>query len=239
MGLNVYALCPVKLPERAKAVAQKWKDMGYRMVFFQDYGTKPFTEELTICGAYNGYWRAMNSLADKLVAQTAITHRPDAVVFMGDDMEPDPTKTAEAICREYLKRFPTGLGVMQPCGDQQGMDVDPNHPELGRIPAAARICGSAWFGREWIQRSYNGRGPTDDRYYHFYADESLKQVAEKLGVLWMRDDLTQMHKHWSWGHTERQDYHKQTSSTWWEIDKAIYMASKAAGFPEGRLLDEN
>ena len=33
-------------------------------------------------------------------------------------------------------------------------------------------------------------------YHHMYADEELKEVAEKLGVYWARPDLIQLHQHW-------------------------------------------
>lgn len=225
---NVYVLCPVKLPDRARAVAKAWMARGYKMIFFQDHRTDPFTEEVTISGHYNGYWRAMNELA-RFAATLEGKFRMDACVFIGDDIEPDPSKTASEICKEYLGRFPFGQGVMQPSGDMQGVD------ETG-LPAAGRICGSAWFGRHWIEHSYNGRGPSDDRYFHYYADESLARVAEKLGLMWWRPDLVQFHRHWSWGHTTRQEYHRETSDTWWNIDKAIFTASLAAGFPEGKLV---
>jgi hypothetical protein len=97
--------------------------------------------------------------------------------------------------------------------------------------AATRICGSAWFGRGWIERAYQGLGPTWPNYYHFYADEELPAVAEKLGVMWWRPDLTQFHAHWSWGHTARQPYHQETSGKHWASDKDLFLKREAAGWP--------
>lgn len=220
---QVYALmCTVK-PERAQAASKAWAAQGYRMVIFQDAGTSPFTDHPTLSGPYPGVWKATN-----LLSQFALQLGADICVFVGDDMTPDPTKNAVQIGREYLGRYPTGLGVMQPCGDPQGRD------ETGKS-AAARICGSAWFGREWVKRAYQGNGPTDGRYWHFYGDESLARVAEKLGLLWWRPDLTQYHLHWSWGHTKREDYHAK-NQTRWLADQQIFRQSETAGFPEGALL---
>ena len=223
--MNVYVLCPTKLKERAQAVAKLWMARGYKMLFFQDAGTDPFTEEATLSAPYSGYWNAMNRLAGLALSFDG-KFKMDACVFIGDDIEPDQHKTAGEICKEYLDRFPDGFGVMQPCGDPQGDLIDGKHN-------AARICGSAWFGRGWIERAYSGRGPSWDGYFHFYADEELPIVAEKLGVMWWRPDLTQFHKHWSWGHTPRQDYHVQASSKWWPIDQATYNLRKSHGFPFG------
>lgn len=214
---------PVKLPERARAAAKRWMERGYKMLFYQDEGTEPFTQECTIVAPYKGYWASMNQLA-RLAAKLRDQYMMDACVFAGDDMNPDPSKSASQICRQFLQRFPDGFGVMQPCGDPQGMDAS------GK-PAAARICGSAWFGRGWIERGYGGIGPTWPNYYHFYADEELAIVAEQQGVMWWRPDLTQFHAHWSWGHTPRQDYHKLTSDKHWQSDKALFEARRAAKWP--------
>lgn len=216
--MNVYVLMPVAKQERAVAAAQRWKAKGYKMLFFQDAGTAPYTTEPTLVDEYKGVWEACNRLA-RIAAQ----YGSDVCVFAGDDMDPDPKHTAEEIALEYLERFPDGYGVMQPCGDPQAVD------ETGR-PAAARICGSAWFGQGWIKRAYQGHGPTNAQYWHFYADEELALVAESLGVLWWRPDLTQFHHHWSFGWTPIQEYHKR-NQTFWEKDQALFFARKANGFP--------
>jgi len=210
-------------PDRAQAASKAWHDAGYRMVVVQDEGTTPFTNNPTLIGPYQGVWKATNAMS-----LFALELGADICVFAGDDMTPDPSKTAAEIGAEYLQKFPTGLGVMQPCGDPQGKDG------AGK-PAAARIAGSAWFGKEWIKRAYRGLGPTDGRYWHFYGDESLARVAEKLGLMWWRPDLTQMHLHWSWGHTKREDYHAKNQKHWLD-DQTLFRESEAKGFPEGELL---
>jgi hypothetical protein len=215
-------MCTVK-PDRAQAASKVWNDAGYKMVVFQDAGTTAFTNNPTLTGPYNGVWKATN-----LLSRFALQLGADICVFAGDDMTPDPTKTAEQIGREYLERYPTGIGVMQPCADPQGKD------ETGK-PAAARIAGSAWYGKEWIQRAYKGDGPTDGRYWHFYGDESLSRVAEKQNLMWWRPDLIQHHAHWSWGWTPRQDYHAKNQNHWL-ADQQVFRQSESAGFPEGALL---
>ena len=226
MKFNVYVLMPVAKKERAAAAAGRWMKRGYRMLFYQNKGTEQFTNEVTLVDNYFGVWNACNKLA--LLAQCLDRiHKMDACVFAGDDMEPDPMKTANEICREYLDKYPDGEGVMQPSGDPQGVDAS-------GLPAAGRICGSAWFGRDWIERSYGGRGPTNAAYWHFYADEELALVAAKLGLLWWRPDLSQMHLHWSWGHMPRQDYHERNQQHW-DDDKALFLARQGAGFPGHEL----
>jgi len=224
VALLVTVLMPTANPERAALTSQAWKAKGYGMAYYVDHGVSPWDDKaFTVQGEYEGVWDATNRLAQLMLAQ-----RSDVCLFAGDDMDPDPGFTAQEIGQQYLARFPDGFGVMQPCGDPQGMDAS------GR-PAAARICGSAWFGPGWIKRSYRGKGPTDAHYHHFYGDESLYEVAQKLGVLWMRPDLTQFHRHWSWGHSQITDYQKRNQEHW-EADQKLFFASKAANFPEGEPL---
>jgi hypothetical protein len=75
----------------------------------------------------------------------------------------------------------------------------------------------------------------DGRYNAFYADESLKHVAEKLGKLWMEPTLSHYHRHWSWNHLPRQAYHERNQKRWLE-DKQLFEQGLAKGFPEGEWL---
>lgn len=221
--MKVYVAMPVALEHRAKAAAERWTARGYFMSFFQDYGTSRWTPELTTFAPYVGVYDAINRATFAAFADGA-----DVVLFAGDDMFPDPNHFAEQIGEQYLKRFPDGFGVMQPCADRQGQD------EKG-VPAARRICGSPWYGKGWATRAYRGLGPCDPRYWHFYGDESLMHVAEKLGVLWWREDLLQDHAHWSFGRSRREAYHDRNQGHW-EADRRLFLESKAAGFPEGEAL---
>lgn len=219
---NVYVLIPTVLKQHALQIIEMWKAKGYKVGLFVDPGQDAKCE-LLIRGAYPGVWNAWNALARAAVACGA-----DVCVLAGDDMEPDPNHTAQEVAEAYFRRFPAGDGVLQPCGDPQGMD------DSGK-PAAARICGSPWIGREWIKRAYQGNGPVDGKYNAFYADESLYHVAQKLGKLWMDPTLSQFHRHWSWGHLPRQSYHERNQRRWAE-DRAMFERDLEAGFPNGVFL---
>lgn len=223
---GVYALIPVVKKERAQAAEHRWTSMGYRVLFYQDPGTRPFGLEKhtrSWIAPYRGVWNATNDLA-----RMAYLLGAEVCLFVGDDMDPDPNHDAEAIATQYLNRFPDGFGLMQPCGDPQGVDG------TGRS-AAARICGSVWFGRGWIERAYGGRGPTPGEYYHFYADEELALVGEKLGVMWWRPDLTQWHHHWSFGASKREWYHDK-AQTQWDRDKRLFGERRNRAFIEADPL---
>jgi hypothetical protein len=222
--VNVWLLMPTAKPDRGAAAVERWRAQGYKVAVYVNDDCPAFGADLFIRGKYEGYWHAMNWLSRYVFRG----YGADVCLFAGDDMDPDPKRTAQEIGREYLQRFPDGFGIMQPCGDPQGVDASGH-------PAARRICGSAWFGKGWAERAYGGRGPTDERYWHFYADEDLKEIAEKLSVIWWRPDLTQYHRHWSWGHMPIQPYH-QKNQTHWEADYARFCKNKAEGFANGEPL---
>jgi hypothetical protein len=220
--LNIYVLIPTVLKEHTSHIFGLWKAKGYKLGLFVDPGQDAACD-LIIRSKYPGVWNAWNALA-----KAAVSCGADCVVLAGDDMEPDPNHTAQEIGQAYLQRFPHGEGIMQPCGDPQGID------DSGR-PAAARICGSPWMGKEWIKRAYQGNGPVDGRYWAFYADESLYHVAGNLDKLWMEPSLSHFHRHWSWHHLPRQPYHER-NQTKWSADKRMFEESLTAGFPEGAWL---
>ena len=175
-----------------------------------------------ISDGYKGYCWAQNLLAREAMRRVAA-----AVVCAGDDMDPDPKKSPEEILGECVEKFAGGPWVMQPCGDPQGKDGD-------GVPAAARICGSPWLSPEYIRRGYGGSGPYPSHYSHFYGDEELKVVAERLGILWLRYDVEQKHRHWSWGHTKKEGY-QTAMQGFWDGDKGVFDERKAAGFPGHEL----
>lgn len=225
---DVWVLIPTAQKEHVPAQLSKWTGRGYRAALWVDF--MPSQEihqfsELKIQGPYPGVWRAWNALAKTVFAAYG---RNNVVVLAGDDMDPDPNHTAQEIARQYLERFPTGDGVMQPCGDPQGKAYSDTHS--GGAPAAARICGSPWLGYDWVTYAYSCRGPVNGEYVAFFADEELKLVAERANRLWMRPDLSHFHRHWSWGHAPRQDYHERNQKSW-SKDKDLFEQRKAQGFP--------
>jgi hypothetical protein len=211
--IETWVVMPTACAEHVPATVQRWKAKGYNVALFCDRGKQVDGADLIVTGTYRGVWNACND-----ASYAALEAGAEVCLFAGDDMDPDPNHTAEEIAAQYLVRFPDGYGLMQPCGDRQGDAI------------AQRICGSAWFGREWIRGAYEGRGPTNASYRHFFGDEELALVGEQLGVLWWRPDLTQFHHHWSWGHLPKQPYHTRNQQ-WWYQDRALFDARRAAGFP--------
>jgi hypothetical protein len=177
-----------------------------------------------IHGQYHGYAYAVN-----LLAQIVLRDDPSCewVVTGGDDILPDPTKTADEIARECRVYFNGTLGIMQPTGDRFMEDA------AGKC-AAERVCVSPWLGREWCERGYEGRGPLWPEYFHFYVDEDLHNVAQRHGILWHRRDLNQHHHYW--GRTGGQrPAHLAKAQAGWADGKRLFEQRRAADFPESGL----
>jgi hypothetical protein len=223
-------------------------------------------------GPYPGYANAVNKLISTLLGTDPdlpklneedelklLCGTADAEWFIigGDDVFPDPDHSAEEIaaqCRDYFseRNLPTGdhgwedstYGVMQPTGDRWGEDPTNPNPRV-RSAYIDRVCGSAWIGREFARRVNQGRGPLYPEYFHMYVDEELQAVATKLGVLWQRPDLTQIHQHWGRpkpGHAtgHRKDMpaflEKANDPKVWDEAKAIFEKRKREGFPGSEPL---
>ena len=226
---KVFVVFPSVYPTRAAKSVEKWRAMGYQTGVYLNSTTQGDSgAHKEWRGPYNGYWDACNFMARILTQGEEST---GIVVYASDDIDPDPTHTADELSAQFVGHFPNYFGVMQPCGDKQGIDA------TGK-PAAARICGSPWLGREWVRRAFGGMGAVDSRFRQFYGDELLYEVSKKLGVLWMRPDLTQYHYHWSFGHERQQPYQRKNSEAHWQKDKDLFMAEKAAGFPNSEPLPE-
>lgn len=218
---KAWVCIPTAVKDHVVKQLEKWRAKGYKIAVLTD-GSAPawmphYSDAWLHVDQYPGVWQSWN-----ILAQAVLRLGAGAAVLVGDDMDPDPNKTGDEILAEYLQRFPDGFGIMQPCGDMQG-DL------INGVPNSGRICGSPWVGRGWIRRSYYGRGPVNASYTAFYADEELKLVAERLGILWMRPDLTQFHRHWSWRHLPKQEYHDRNQASW-QADKAIFEAHRDAKF---------
>jgi hypothetical protein len=224
MSLSCWVVFPSALTERANAAVDAWAAQGYRTLIYQDIGTKACAADLVRFGKFPGYYRIINHLVEDALCEGA-----DVITCAGDDMLPDPVANAQTIGRFYLGIYPNGEGVLQACGDKQGLDIH-------GVPAAERICGSPTFGREWITRSYLGKGPFWNGYHSFYGDEDLREVAQSLGLLHMARQFTFLHQHWSWGHMSRQGYQERNSNEHWEADAALFSARKADGFPCSEMV---
>lgn len=237
--MNVYMVMPTANLARANIAIQRWKAHGYKVAVYVEDILPEGADAYTQGDEYRGYWSAVNQLVRNKHVDA------DVFVAAADDMDPDPNHTAQEIGKQFLERFPDGFGIMQPCGDPSGPEPWDQYvvrcPEDAKafdkpvdpVPAAARICGSPWFGRGWVERAYQGGGPMPARYFHFYGDEELRAVAQRLGVLWLRPDLTQTHHHWTFptGAGKPELYQERNSKDHWAKDQATYEARKAAGFP--------
>jgi len=182
-----------------------WRERGYKVACLRQ-GDLIDCELLIPTGEYRGWAPSVNILAKAVVEMDPTA---EWIVTGGDDYEPDMNRPPDVIgaeCWEHFRDlaavhggslYDTTFGVMQPTGDRWG-DTPATRKQYGENRGAYldRIAGSPWMGREWVKRAYGGRGPMHAGYRHMYADEELKEVAEKLGVYWARRDIMQMHRHW-------------------------------------------
>lgn len=213
---------PSANPDRGAACAARWKKKGYTPIVMLDDFSISIPDAImfqTPVRPFPGYYRIINHIVVYALDKLDL----DLVTCIGDDMDP-PDDGAQEIARMYFDRFPMGEGILQGCGDPQGKD------DRG-IPAAARICGSPTFGNDWLMKAYGGKGAFHSGYSSFYSDEDMWNVAHNAGLLWLNPEINIYHKHWSWGHTVREDYHRQAQKNW-QDDKALFERRKAEGFPE-------
>lgn len=259
--MSVWLCIPSKRPaEEAGPLLAKWKERGYRVALYFD--EKPahrsglWDAELhpPPGGKYPGYAEATNQL---IAFIQRLAGSADWFVIGGDDVEPDPNHTADEIAAQCSAHFATlhndpfadneiewlsTFGVMQPTGDRWGdSDVSRAHHGADRGAYIDRICGSAWLGREFCKRVNLGRGPLWPEYFHMFVDEELQGVAEKLGILWQRPDLTQIHHHWGRkpgaSRESIPDFLKAVNQKeHWDKYKALFLERQAAGFPGSELI---
>jgi hypothetical protein len=197
---------------------------------------------------YPGYAVAVNTLVKQVMESDA---EAEWFVIGGDDVFPDKEHTAEEIARQCFDHFRRlrreidqslgTYGVMQPTGDRWG--VNPNHPNpVMRGAYVDRVCGSAWLGREFCRRVNRGNGPLWPEYQHMFVDEELQHVATKLGILWQRPELTQMHQHEARRHRSYTvadipaHLKKWGGPEHWKEANEIYFKRRAAGFPGSEPL---
>ncbi len=218
-----------------------WRKMGYKVAVLRQ--GEPIDCEVQIqTDQYRGWAPSVNLLAQFVIEKD---RKAQWIVTGGDDYEPDMSLSPNEIAFQCASHFSNEggmclMGVMQPTGDRWG-DTPQSRAMYGEKRGAYidRIAGSPWFGREWVKRAYGGNGPMYEGYKHMYADEELKEVAEKLGVYWPRRDLIQLHQHWGRQPGDKPgnmadcpDFMRpyNTSEHWYEASK-MFSERKAAGFP--------
>lgn len=240
----------------AEPVLVKWIERGYRIMLWRDPPPDLMAEidwgrrlgMVISWGQYPGYACTVNFLCKSILERS-----PEAewIVTGGDDIEPDPNKTADEIameCRQYFSAYHntavsgnpvsleyTTFGVMQPTGDRWGENEPWARVQWPAAPAYIdRVCGSPWFGREYCRRMNGGEGPLWPAYSHMFEDEEAQAVALKLGVLWQRRDLTHHHKHWGrdGDASKMPEFLREVNSkAHWDKFKALFEQRRAAGFP--------
>ena len=205
------------LPSASLAAARKslpaWKALGYRVVVLIDAAKYREYESLADISVptheYRGYPWAFSYLLRR-----GIHRECDIIIAGSDDIWPDRHDPQE-IASELFRRFPDGFGVMQPTGDGHGCE---------------EICGSPWIGSSLASRINQGKGPFWGEYNHYFCDRELKEVTERLGVLWQRSEITQHHEHWSWT-TGMRPTHMEMHRQLHEHDKKVYLRRKSMDFP--------
>lgn len=254
--MSVWVCIPSARPvAEVEKWAAAWRAQGYKIALWRDgiELDENIAEAANLVHSqrtYPGYAVAVNHMVF-----LAMVNDPQAdwMICAGDDIFPDPTRTAEQIaseCRDHFMEMHHGAGVreagimgplstygvMQPTGD-------PWADSQGRI--IERIAGSAWYGREYCKRINQGKGPLWPEYHHMFVDEEAQLVAQKYGVFCQRPDLTQMHMHWGrpkpgerFGNIDNMpEFLKEANSPeHWGKYKAIFEARKAAGFPGSEPL---
>ncbi len=246
--MSVWCCIPSARPvPEVTAWAERWRNMGYKIALWRDT-ERVDAADLCVVAPYPGYSQAANALIKLVLDSDA---ECSWVCTGGDDTWPDPNKRADQIAEECCRHFGyqrgpaidprTGqevnywpeletFGVMQPTGDRWGDDAF-SRARWPDAPAMIdRICGSPWIGREFATRINGGAGPWWPEYHHNWADEEMQNVAQSLGVLWQRRDLTHYHDHARRKGGPWQAHQKHFDADYTRM-KPLFDKRKAAGFP--------
>jgi hypothetical protein len=222
--MSVWFCIPSARPRaEAQPVLDCWRQMGYRIALLRQGET--IDADLVIeTHHYYGWARSINTLSRLVFHADRDAHW---IVSGGDDTEPDAVHGAEEIAHQCTVHFGGTFGVMQPTGDRWAD---------GSID---RICGSPWLGRDFCTRMYGGNGPMYDGYRHMCADDELQQVAQLLGVLWQRRDLTHLHRHYfrtasdgvNYGAVIPPHMTEWNSAAHWAEARFLFEGRRLSGFP--------
>jgi hypothetical protein len=205
----------------------EWIRRGYFTAILRDWGDSDYIgADVVIHAEYKGYAHSVNTLC-----QAVAKEHPEAEWFVtgGDDIRPDPSHHAHDIAKECTEHFGGTLGIMEPTGDRWLEDAN-------GLCSPERACIAPWMGREWVDHGYGGKGPFYDEYYHFFADEELKLVAERLGILWHRPDLTQYHDNWQREAGRARPRYLEKAVVAHDRDERLFQQRRAGGFPGSGLL---
>ena len=210
---EVWVVWPTISPVKSLPMVDKWHELGYKVAILVNPPNRNdqlfSAERVVVQNKWKGFPVAANILC-KIVPG-------DIVVVVGDDVYPDPNRTAEEIGVEFLKRFPDTYGVMQPIGD--------------KFAWTHKCAVSPWIGRTFIERAYQGRGPFWEGYYHYFSDQELQEYATSLGIFQQREDLTQFHDHWQRKENPQRPPHLMEAKKKWRKDRHTFQIRKGKGWP--------
>jgi hypothetical protein len=211
-----YAVPSARLVKEAQRCFDAWREMGFAVA-----ATRKLPDlrlDMLLClPTYSGLWNHTNILAKQIIDDD-----PECQVIAsgGDDCWPDPTKRADEIVDEFVEHFGGTLGVMVTKGPTPGHD---------------RCAWAPFLGREWCERAFEGRGPTEPAFWHNFGDAYLYEVAERLGLLWERNDLEVAHHKWNLQSPRQRPPHLLVPRAMWAADNARYQQLVADSYPGSEL----
>jgi len=198
-----------------------WREQGYKVAILQDRARFEIEcDALITRDRYPGWAGSINALFREVVPGDC-----PVVVAGGDDMFPDPGRSAQEIAREFMDHFGGTFGVMQPTGDD--------------FEATRTICGSPWLGRAWMERMYAGRGGLCEAYHQQWADDELYWVSRCAGRFWDRPDLTQHHEHFLRTGSPAPVYWVESAGAHAERDCLTFIARSRSRFPGAAPADDS
>jgi len=213
MNLSIWVAWPTVNIQRSRLMTEVWHERGYKVAVLinppHEHTDLPEADRVIVQEEWEGFATAGNLLCHEVPA--------DIVVIVGDDIFPDPDRTAQEIGQEFLERFPDLFGVMQPIGDVYGW--------------THRCCVSPWVGRKFIEDTYNGEGPYWPEYFHYFNDYELQLVAEKLGAFQQREDIVQFHDHWERKEGAHRPEYLRKAKRNHPKDKRLWKIRSQQGYP--------
>lgn len=219
MTPEVWFAIPSANAIQAALTIPRWRAQGYKVALLFDRYEHRVEADLVVRQWTD--WRGWVASV-RYLTRVVLADKP-LIVTGGDDMYPDPTRTAAEVAEMFFSRFPDGMGVLQPTGDDlEGTD---------------RICGSPFLGRAWLDRSYQGLGPFFGGYFSYYADEELLHVSRALGCLWQCPDLAHRHDHYTRRGLPVPRYLKASHAKFGH-DQAMFNYRKMNGWPGAVPLDQ-
>lgn len=223
--MSVWTVFPSAAPVgQARLCVSTWQALGYRVAIAAEDNRTLGADWALQQAEYPGYAASVNRMAHHILANDP---ECQIVVAAADDLFPETRFSVDQIAAEFIEHFGGTLGVCQPCGDPWTLGTSD-------IPQARRVAGSPWMGREWCRRANQGNGPLWAEFYHCFEDNFLAETAEKLGLMWWREDLRQPHHHFMRFGNAVPEHAKHAYAKFAE-DQELFLRLKAEGFPGSEL----